>query len=117
MADFCWRGNMWWKAESVKEIRYIGSSKIKSFAKAKDLKEKPKHTLPEKILHLRSYILIESPIEIPQFAFIKFPESLGYTTESLLFKAWEVSGYSISKFQEHNLMNFPVEILHILHMW
>jgi len=80
MADFvgCWRGNMWWRAESVKEIRYIGRSKIKRFTKARDLKEKPKHTLPGKILHLRSYILIESPIEIPQFAFIEFPESRGY---------------------------------------
>jgi len=65
------------KGKSVKEIRYIGRLKIKRFAKARDLKEKPKHTLLEKILHLRSYILIESPIEIPQFAFIEFPESRG----------------------------------------
>jgi len=88
----CWRGNMWWRAESVKEIRYIGHSKIKRFAKARDLEGKPKHTLIEKILHLRSYILIEvtSPIEIPQFTFIEFPESRGYTTEGLLFKAWEI---------------------------
>jgi len=50
-------------------------------------KEKRKHILPEKILHLRSYILIESPTEIPQFAFIEFPESRGYTAEGLLFKA------------------------------
>jgi len=70
-----------------KEIRYIGRSKIKSFAKARDLKGKPKHTLPEKILHLRSYILIESPTEIPQFTFIEFSELWGYTTEDLLFKA------------------------------
>jgi len=69
------------------------------------------------IFHLRNYILIESPIEILQFAFIEFPESRGYTNEGLLFKTWEVSGYSISGFQEHNLMNFPIEILHILHMW
>jgi len=62
----------------LKEIHTIGRSKIKKFANARNLKEKPKHTLPEKILYLRSYILIESPIEIPQFAFIEFPESRGY---------------------------------------
>jgi len=77
MAHFCSRGNMWWRTENIKEIRYIGRSKIKRFAKARDLKEKPKYILPEKILHLRSYILIEFPIEIPQFAFIEFPESRG----------------------------------------
>jgi len=86
----CWE-NMWWRTESVKEIRYIGHSKIKRFAKARELKEKPKHTLPEKILHLQSYILIESLTEISQFAFVEFPESRCYTAEGLLFKAWEVS--------------------------
>jgi len=107
---------MWWRDESVKEIRYIGRSKIKKFVKAKDLKKKPKHTLPEKILHLWSYIFIESPTKIPQFAFIEFPEPRGYTTKGLLFKAWEVSDYSISRFQEHNLMNFSWDSSHSSHV-
>jgi len=69
------------------------------------------------MLHLWSYIFIESPIEILQIAFIEFSESRDYTNEGLLLKTREVSGYSILKFQEHNLMNFPIKILHILHMW
>jgi len=49
MADF-WmlmRENLM-KGKSVKEIYYIGRSKIKRFAKARDLKEKSKHTLLER---------------------------------------------------------------------
>jgi len=53
MADFCW---MLMREHVMKDrkrkIHYIGCLKIKRFAKARDLKEKPKHTLPEKILHL-----------------------------------------------------------------
>jgi len=78
MADFCWMLKREYVMKGRKRKRNplrcnpsksVGRSKIKSFAKARELKEKPKHTLPEKILHLRSYILIESPIEISQFAF------------------------------------------------
>jgi len=61
-------------------------SKIKRFAKVRDLKKKLQHTLPQKILHLQNFIFIESPIEISQFAFIEFPESQGYTAEGLLFQ-------------------------------
>jgi len=52
IAYFCWMLKREHVMKGVKEIRYIGRSKIKRFAKARDLKEKPKHTLPEKILHL-----------------------------------------------------------------
>jgi len=85
MADFCWmlKKEHVMKGKKRKRNRYIDRSKIKRFAKARDLKKKPKHTLPEKILHLQSYILIESPIEIPQF---EIPESRGYTAEGLLLK-------------------------------
>jgi len=55
----------------------------KKVRKSKRSKKKSKHTLPEKILHLQSYILIASTIEIPQF---EFSESRGYTAEGLVLK-------------------------------
>jgi len=85
IADFCWM----LKREHVMKGRKRKRNLLhRSFKDKKVRKSKrSKHTLPEKILHLRSYILIESPIDIPQFAFIEFPKSRGYTAEGLLFKA------------------------------
>jgi len=89
MADFCWmlKREHVMKGRKRKRNPLRRSFEDKKVRKSKRSKKKLKYTLPEKILHLRSYILIESPIEIPQFAFIEFPESRGYTVEGLLFKA------------------------------